>query len=156
MAYHLEGRLLEVCNCRVLCPCWIGEDPDNGTCSSVVAYHLDSGTIRGVDVGGLTLASVVFIPGNVLAGNWQQLLYVDDQGSLLPETDHERIFEPFYRPAGHREGKDGGVGLGLALVRSIAEHHGGTVRYLAHEGHSRFEVRLPIDARSTASSQAPS
>ena len=28
MAYHLEGRLLEVCNCRVLCPCWIGEDPD--------------------------------------------------------------------------------------------------------------------------------
>ena len=32
MAYHLEGRLLEVCDCRVLCPCWIGEDPDNGTC----------------------------------------------------------------------------------------------------------------------------
>ena len=29
MAYHLEGSLLEVCDCRVLCPCWIGEDPDN-------------------------------------------------------------------------------------------------------------------------------
>jgi len=28
MAYNLKGRLLEVCNCRVLCPCWIGEDPD--------------------------------------------------------------------------------------------------------------------------------
>ena len=28
MGYHLEGRLLEVCDCRVLCPCWIGEDPD--------------------------------------------------------------------------------------------------------------------------------
>jgi hypothetical protein len=27
MPYHLEGRLLEVCDCRVLCPCWIGEDP---------------------------------------------------------------------------------------------------------------------------------
>jgi hypothetical protein len=27
MAYHLEGKLLEVCDCRVLCPCWIGEDP---------------------------------------------------------------------------------------------------------------------------------
>jgi len=34
MAYHLEGRLLEVCDCRVLCPCWIGEDPDNGTCDT--------------------------------------------------------------------------------------------------------------------------
>ena len=70
--YQFQGTLLEACNCDVLCPCWIGEDPDNGTCSSVVAYHLDSGTIRGVDVSGLTLANVVFIPGNVLAGNWKQ------------------------------------------------------------------------------------
>jgi signal transduction histidine kinase len=71
-------------------------------------------------------------------------LCIDDDGSLLPEADRERIFEPFYRPAGHREGKDGGVGLGLALVRSIAEHHGGSVRYVPHDGHSRFEVRLPL------------
>ena len=28
MAYKLEGSLLEVCNCEVLCPCWIGVDPD--------------------------------------------------------------------------------------------------------------------------------
>ena len=38
MSYHLEGRLLEVCNCRVLCPCWIGEDPDFGTCDTIVAW----------------------------------------------------------------------------------------------------------------------
>jgi signal transduction histidine kinase len=73
-------------------------------------------------------------------------LCIDDQGALVPESDRERIFEPFYRPEGHREGKDGGVGLGLALVRSIAEHHGGSVRYVPHEGHSRFEVRLPASA----------
>ena len=30
MAYKLEGSLLEVCNCEVLCPCWVGVDPDNG------------------------------------------------------------------------------------------------------------------------------
>jgi signal transduction histidine kinase len=72
------------------------------------------------------------------------LLWVDDQGAPVPEADRERIFEPFYRPEGHREGKDGGVGLGLHLVRSIAEHHGGSVRYLVHEGHSRFEVCLPL------------
>ena len=52
MAYHLEGRLLEVCNCRVLCPCWIGEDPDYGTCDTIVAWHFDKGTIDGVDVVG--------------------------------------------------------------------------------------------------------
>jgi signal transduction histidine kinase len=74
------------------------------------------------------------------------VLWIDDQGAPVPETDRERIFEPFYRPQGHHEGKDGGVGLGLHLVRSIAEHHGGTVRYLVHDGHSRFEVRLPLAA----------
>jgi hypothetical protein len=76
--YELEGSLLEVCTCNVLCPCWIGEDPDGGDCLSVVAYHFDHGTIRGVDVSGLTVASAVHIPGNVLAGNWKQVLYVDD------------------------------------------------------------------------------
>ncbi len=79
--YQLKGSLLEVCSCDVLCPCWIGEDPDQGTCDSVVAYHFDSGTINDVDVGGLTLVSVVNIPGNVLEGNWRQLVYVDDDAS---------------------------------------------------------------------------
>jgi hypothetical protein len=81
VGYDLEGSLLEVCTCDVLCPCWIGENPDNGDCQSVVAYHFDRGTIRGIDVSGLTAASVVYIPGNVLAGNWKQVLYVDDKAS---------------------------------------------------------------------------
>jgi hypothetical protein len=81
VVYDLQGTLLEACSCGVLCPCWIGEDPDGGTCSSVVAYHLDSGTIDGVDVSGLTLANVVFIPGNVLAGNWKAFMYIDENAS---------------------------------------------------------------------------
>jgi hypothetical protein len=79
--YQLEGTLLEVCSCDTLCPCWIGEDPDQGTCDSIVAYHLDKGTIRGVDVGGLSLVSAVKIPGNVLEGNWRQLVLVDDKAT---------------------------------------------------------------------------
>src|SRR4029453_13374490 len=50
VAYHLEGRLLEVCNCRVLCPCWIGEDPDFGTCDTIVAWGLVKRQVNGVDV----------------------------------------------------------------------------------------------------------
>ena len=46
--YQFQGTLLEACNCDVLCPCWIGEDPDNGTCSSVVAYHFDHGAAGAV------------------------------------------------------------------------------------------------------------
>jgi hypothetical protein len=79
--YQLEGTLLEVCSCDTLCPCWIGEDPDNGTCDAVVAYNLTTGTIRGVDVSGLTLVNVAHIPGNVLEGNWRVAMHVDDKAS---------------------------------------------------------------------------
>jgi len=71
------------------------------------------------------------------------VLVVQDGGDGVPDEDRERIFEPFYRPAGHREGKDGGVGLGLSLVKTIAEHHDGSVRYVPTPEGSRFEVRLP-------------
>ena len=86
MAYNLEGRLLEVCDCEVLCPCWIGENPDNGTCQSALAYQIDKGTIDGVDVAGLTYAIAAFIPGNVLEGNFRVVRYVDDRASAEQEA----------------------------------------------------------------------
>lgn len=85
MAYHLEGRLLEVCNCRVLCPCWIGEDPDNGTCDTIVAWRFDRGEIQGVDVSGRTIALIAHVPGNILEGNWRAAVYLDDQVSPAQE-----------------------------------------------------------------------
>jgi signal transduction histidine kinase len=70
-------------------------------------------------------------------------LRVADRGPGVPEPEWERIFEPFYRPTGLRERSDGGVGLGLALVRQIARHHGGEVRCLPRVGGGTcFEVDL--------------
>ncbi len=54
------------------------------------------------------------------------LLRVCDHGPGVPASQRERIFEPFYRLPGASE-REGGVGLGLALVRSIAQRHGGRV-----------------------------
>lgn len=85
MAYHLEGRLLEVCNCRVLCPCWIGEDPDFGTCDTIVAWHFDHGTINGVDVSDRTIAMIAHVPGNILLGNWTAAVYLDER--VTPEQE---------------------------------------------------------------------
>ena len=85
MAYHLEGRLLEVCNCRVLCPCWIGEDPDFKTCDTIVAWHFDKGTVDGVDVTGCTLAMIAHMPGNILQGNWTAAVYLNDKVSPQQE-----------------------------------------------------------------------
>lgn len=81
MSYTLEGTILEVCNCNVLCPCWIGEDPDHGTCDAVVAYHVDKGTINGTDVSGRTFAILAHLPGNVLQGGWKSYYVVDDKAS---------------------------------------------------------------------------
>lgn len=92
MAYHLEGRLLEVCNCRVLCPCWIGEDPDFGTCDTIVSWHFDKGTIEGVDVGGLTLAAVAHIPGNILQGNWRVAIFVDEKATKQQEDALLKVY----------------------------------------------------------------
>jgi signal transduction histidine kinase len=68
---------------------------------------------------------------------------VSDRGPGVPVALRERIFEPFYRLPGASE-KDGGVGLGLALVRSIVERHHGSVHCEDREGGGAcFVVRLP-------------
>ena len=71
------------------------------------------------------------------------VISVSDRGPGVPEVMRERIFEPFFRMPGHAE-QAGGVGLGLALVKQIAERHGGTVHCEIRDGGgSRFVVELP-------------
>lgn len=68
---------------------------------------------------------------------------VSDRGPGVPADQRDRIFEPFYRLPGHAE-HAGGVGLGLSLVRQIAERHGGRVSCEARQGGgSRFVITLP-------------
>ncbi len=72
------------------------------------------------------------------------LLKVADRGPGVPREMQERIFEPFFRMPGHAE-KEGGVGLGLSLVRQIAQRHGGSVRCQSREGGgSLFVFSLPL------------
>jgi signal transduction histidine kinase len=72
------------------------------------------------------------------------VICVEDRGPGVPPDQRERIFEPFYRLPGASE-REGGVGLGLSLVKTIAERHGGHVRCEAREGGgARFVVELPL------------
>jgi hypothetical protein len=81
MAYQLEGSLLEVCTCNILCPCWVGEDPDGGTCDGLFAWHFDKGSINGTDVSGRTFGWIGHIPGNILEGNWRIVVFVDEDAT---------------------------------------------------------------------------
>ncbi len=71
-------------------------------------------------------------------------IVVSDQGEAIPLGQRARLFEPFYRRAGS---SNVGAGLGLALVRQIAEHHGGNVEFAdTSEGRNSFVVTLPVRA----------
>jgi hypothetical protein len=137
MAYKLEGRLLEVCNCEVLCPCWIGEAPDNGTCEASVAYHFDKGEIDGVDVSGLTLGFATFIPGNVLDGNWRVCIFVDDNASIEQEEALLSVYK----------GEKGGpVADVVRLIGEFVDVKRAPITFEVHEGKGKYTIGESIYA----------
>ena len=73
------------------------------------------------------------------------VIEVDDDGSGVPEEERERVFEPFRRGEPSRSRETGGVGLGLAVVRSVARAHGGEAELANRPGGGlRASARLPL------------
>ncbi len=139
MAYELEGRLLEVCTCKVLCPCWIGEDSDSpdGTCDAVVSWHVDKGRVNGLDVSGLTVALLCHIPANILKGNWKVVAFVDDKAT----TDQQNALLDVFT------GKLGGPVADLAkLVGEVAGVERAPISFDVQEGKGRLRIGNGIEA----------
>ncbi len=81
-----------------------------------------------------------------IAGRGQEdrvLLTVSDDGPGIPESDRERIFDPFHTT----RRKEGGSGLGLSIARSLLSACGGTIQALPTETGARFEIILPGTGR---------
>lgn len=72
------------------------------------------------------------------------LLEVADDGPGIDQALAPQIFEPFVRLDQSRDRRTGGAGLGLAIVRSIARHHGGEVLLLPSVAGARFCLKLPV------------
>jgi hypothetical protein len=118
--YELEGTLLEACSCGGPCPCWVGDDPDGGSCDSFNAFHIDHGQIRGVDVSGLTFVRIAQIPGNVLAGNWREVIYID--GQATPQQ-HQLILDAWTgKLGGPLADLAGLIGERVAIYSAPIEH----------------------------------
>jgi signal transduction histidine kinase len=79
------------------------------------------------------------------------LVTVSDRGIGIDPSDHERIFDPFYRAAAVVEAQIQGAGLGLSLVKRIVEAHGGAISVRSAPGAgAAFTVRLPIASSEPA------
>ena len=74
-------------------------------------------------------------------------IVIDDDGPGIPEEDRERVFGPFVRLEESRSRETGGIGIGMAIARSIVRAHGGDITLENRpEGGLRATVRLPKDA----------
>lgn len=138
VVYDLKGTLLEACSCGVLCPCWVGEDPDLGTCDAFIAYQFDSGTVRGVDVGGLSFVTVNHIPGNVLTpASWRVVIFVDERA-----TD-----EQFQALVDAYSGKLGGPLADLAgLIGEVLDIRRARIRHEIRDGVGSLQIDDVVSA----------
>ena len=83
MAWQIDGHYFENCSCETPCPCSasfaLGADYDR--CKVVLAFHVDSGEVEGVDVSGRTVAAIADAPQFMLEGNWRLGMVIDDGAS---------------------------------------------------------------------------
>ena len=133
MAWSIEGRYFENCSCDVVCPCTasLALGADNDYCRVILAFHVDSGEVDGVDVGGLTLAAVADTPKYMHEGNWRLGLLIDDSAS---EEQAEKLGAVFSgQLGGPMSALSGLVGELLGVERVPLE-------FTSTDGHHKLKV----------------
>ncbi len=152
--YDIEGTILEACSCAGPCPCWVGDDPDGGRCDAFTAYHIDRGQINGVDVSDLSLIGLAQIPGNVLDGNWRQVIYVDDKAT--PEQRDALLAAFTGRLGGPLSDLAALVGDRIAVYDAPIEHkiQGGSGTLYVGEGIMARSEPFPVREASEAAAGA--
>jgi hypothetical protein len=84
MAWQLDGTYFESCSCDEVCPCTWSAFTAEATldrCRALLAYHINSGDIDGVDVSGLSFALFLDTPPVMSTGNWRVGVYLDEAAS---------------------------------------------------------------------------
>src|SRR5215469_4015887 len=84
MAWNLKGTYFENCNCNMVCPCsasGLTMPADNERCRVVLAFHVETGKVDGVDVGGRTVAVLADTPREMLSGKWRVGVFMDAAAS---------------------------------------------------------------------------
>ncbi|GAB2872158.1 sensor histidine kinase [Lentzea nigeriaca] len=116
--------------------------------ADTVTMRADATRLRQVLDNLLTNAAVHTPAGTSVSlqvtasSSWAEVK-VSDTGPGIPEADQSRIFDRFYRVDDSRTRQRGGSGLGLAVVQSLVQAHGGTITLTSRPGATTFTIRLP-------------
>ena len=93
MAWSLSGQAIELCNCNVLCHCWLGPaKPDQGWCGGAFIFDIQHGMSDLVDLSGKKVAFAAQWPGDFWSGNGTARLYIDDGATAEQRRELEAIF----------------------------------------------------------------
>ena len=77
--WRAEGDFFDGCNCKSYCPCLFVEDPDEGDCEQVYAWHVEGGRYGAVPLDDLNVVIAFYAPGNLVTGpRWTAALYLDE------------------------------------------------------------------------------
>lgn len=100
MAWQVTGQWLEVCSCKMHCPCWLGPgaEPDQGYCAGALIFDIQQGQADGIDLSDSKVVFVADWPGDFWAGQGTARLYLDQAAS----ADQRRVLEAIF------SGKNGG------------------------------------------------
>jgi hypothetical protein len=79
--YEISGTFIEACDCMLICPCWLDDEPDEDHCTGLFAWHIEAGTINGTPVAGRRVVSVSTHSGGRKSGRTTTALFVDDGAS---------------------------------------------------------------------------
>lgn len=126
-SYVLAGHFFELCDCSTVCPCWLGEEPDNGSCTGVFAWSVTDGNVTGIDVAGRKVVSASYHTGHRSEGGQEVFLFVDEDAS---ESQANALADAF-------TGRLGGPLAELAGMLGVLK------------GTARAPIRLSTEDRTT-------
>jgi len=179
MPWQVSGQSIELCSCKMFCPCWLGPEgePDEGWCAGAFGFDVRKGSSDGVDLSGTRVAFTAEWPGNFFAGGGKARVYVDDGASADQRRELEAIFSG--KKGGHLEGLMGAVidewlpskvakiaiawgdkpsltidGIGRATMQPLSDGAGNAARVTGTPAQAGFQIATMDLASSKGSTWA--
>ena len=90
--WKISGTYFEACNCDVACPCTFLSAPTNDECNALVGWHIEKGSLDGINLDGLNVALAVHSPGHMLEVKWKAAVYLDEKASAEQKEALTKIF----------------------------------------------------------------